>query len=207
MHVRAIIAVLLVSILVLGCTSPSTGGNASTPQGQQPGGTAGQNQTQAPPANETSPPAGGNETGGGQPSGGGGNGLAGITFAALMALGVPVQCQITTEAGAVTLYKGAGTDMRTEMSVSGGPCAKVISIVKSDKYYVGCDQGTLFQNCQWLVFSVNATGGGAGSYQKPDYSDIPASQISCVPWIENPSMLQAPGNACDLSALYAQVPG
>jgi hypothetical protein len=131
-----------------------------------------------------------------------------------MALGVPVQCNITTSSGTVKFYKDSGTDMRTEMSVSGAPCPVIVSIVIGNTYYVGCEQGTLMpgSSCQWLTFSTNETGaanpeaGAITSAYSPDYSSIPAAQISCIPWVPDPSMLQAPANACSLQDMMNTQP-
>jgi hypothetical protein len=128
-----------------------------------------------------------------------------------MALGVPIQCDITTSTGTVKLYKDAGSDMRTEMSVSEGPCPTIVSIETGGTYYVGCEQGTLVpgSNCQWLMFSTNGTAGVSlpSGYQEPDYSGLPAAQITCVPWATVPSLLQAPSNACNLQDLVPQQSG
>jgi hypothetical protein len=134
----------------------------------------------------------------------------GKTFEQLMALGVPVQCDITTSSGTVKFYKGTGTTIRTEMSISGGPCPTIVSIMQGNTYYIGCEEGTLMpgSSCQWLMFSANETGASAlGAYQEPDFSSVPAAQINCVPWVPDPSMLQAPANACSLQDLVNMPPG
>lgn len=84
----------------------------------------------------------------------------------------------------------------------------MVSIMKGDTYYVGCISGPIMpgSTCQWLVFTANETSAAAGSFQKPDYSSVPAAQISCVPWIPDPSMLQAPDNACNLQDLMKNIP-
>ncbi len=199
MYPKAIIAVLLAAFLVFGCTGPSgpSGGAAQGGQ-QQPAGTGGQQ-------------GGGQQTGGNgnQPSGT--NTLAGLAYGELMALGVPIQCDILTTSGenpvTAKLYKGTGPDIRVESPASGGPCATMVSLMKGDKYYVGCEQGEVMPGCQWLVFSQTASSGTPGaSYQKPDYSDMPPSQISCAPWIFDASKLEAPANACSLDDLMHNIP-
>jgi hypothetical protein len=211
MQPRAMIAVLLVSILIFGCTSPSSNvGTTPTPGGSTPGQPAANTTpagNQTPAGNGSVTPSGG-EPNGGQPSGGTGD-LTGKSFTELAALGVPIQCDINTSSGLVKVYKGTGMDMRSEMSVSAGSCQKVVTIIKGDKYYVGCSQGVFIpgSSCQWLEFSTNSTSSGSpGAYQEPDYNNVPAVQISCVPWILDASMLQAPASACTLQDLMNNIP-
>src|SRR5271157_1839378 len=128
MYPKAIILVLLAALLFFGCTYPSGGEAAPTQSGgaspgpsvptPTPGGQPSVNQT----ANQSTQPSGVQIQPGGD--------LAGKTFEELAALGVPIKCEITTSSGTATLYKGTGSDMRTEMSVSGGPCPKIVSIIK-----------------------------------------------------------------------------
>jgi hypothetical protein len=208
MQYKTVFAVLLVSLLIFGCTSPPAGGGTA-PQGGvpagQPQGTPPSPSPPAPQPNQTPAANASVQPPGGQPSGGVGD-LIGKSFTDLVALNVPIKCQITTSNGTVTLYKGAGSDMRSEMPASEGLCQsqKMIFIVKGDKYYMGCEQGTIMpgSSCQWLVF--NATGStatAAPGTQAPDYSNVPAAQISCVPWVLDASLFQAPANACSLNDL------
>ncbi|MDD5339766.1 MAG: hypothetical protein PHV13_00780 [Candidatus ainarchaeum sp.] len=202
MYSRAVVAAVLLSILVFGCLGPSVPSGGSDQGGQQQGG-----------GQQTGPQAGGNESNGSQPSGGnsngggttpGGNNLANLAYGELIALGVPIQCDITTTSGGnpvtAKLYKGAGPDMRVESPAAGGPCATMVSLMIGDKYYVGCDQGEVMPGCQWLVFTQNKSA-GAATYEKPDYSSLPASQIRCIPWVFDASKLAAPANACNLDDL------
>ena len=217
MDSKLLIAVLLVSILVFGCTSPPSGGTTQpNGTGQTPG-----NQSVPPlQPNGTQPGAGTvpSDNGGTQPNGGttpnGGNDLVGKTYEQLLALGIPLECDVTTTSGGtqttIKLYKGVGTDnMRSEMTAPQGTCPKVISIMNGDKYYTGCEGGEIMPGspCKWLEFTANATSGAtAGAPQKPDYSDVPPAQITCVPWVPDPSKLQAPAGACSMDDLMKNIP-
>jgi hypothetical protein len=210
MYSKAVVAAVLLSILVFGCLGPSVPSGGSDQAGQQTGGNASTSGQQT----------GGNESNGGQPSGGGnsngggttppgGNNLADLAYAELLALGVPIQCDIITTSGenpvTAKLYKGTGPDMRVESPAAGGPCATMVSLMIGDKYYVGCDQGEVMPGCQWLVFTQTEST-GAATYEKPDYSDMPASQIHCIPWLFDASKLEAPANACNLDDLMKGIP-
>lgn len=212
MYQKALIAILLVGLLFFGCTSPNNGG-------EQGGAAAGQqNQAQQGGNNQggSGPQGGsGNQNGSGNQGGGSGGqaDFTGKTFAELMALGVPMQCDITTTSGGVTVtshtYKGVGSDMRSETPMQGGgSCPKLIAIMKADKYYVGCEQGELVQGCQWFVFPVtgssSATGVTGSAFGKPDYSGVPAAQISCTPWIPDGTKFQEPVGACNLQDIMNQ---
>lgn len=195
MHSRLVIATILAAILVFGCTSPAAPTNESGGQGGAPQGQQGSQQ--------------GGQGGAGQQGGGGqgGSGFSDKTFEQLMALGVPMQCNIKMSNGEVTTtvkaYKGVGSDLRTEMASEAAPCPVIVSIIKEDRYYVGCKQGEMFPGCQWLVFrQENETAPGAGGgYEKPDYSSTPASDISCEPWLPDESMFREPADACSLEDL------
>ncbi len=204
MHQKALIAILLVGLVFFGCTSPDNGAQGGVAAGQQ-------NQAQQ----------GGNGQGGSGSQGGSGNqggsgeqaDFAGRTFAELMALGMPMQCDITTTTGGVTvtsrIYKGVGSDIRSETPMQGGGvCPKVIAIMKADKYYVGCEQSELMPGCQWFVFPVtgsnSATGVAGSAFGKPDYSGVPAAQISCTPWIPDGTKFQEPAGACNLQDIMNQ---
>lgn len=195
MDSRALMVVLLMSVLAFGCCMAP------------PGEAAAQNTTGLP-----GQPMGGQPNGGNQPAGGNGgaqpnnaNDLTGKTYEELIALGIPLQCEVVTTSGTTTFYKGIGDDMRTEMASNEGTCPKVIGIVKGDTYYVGCEGGDIMPGtaCKWLMFVQNETGAGgaAGSYEAPDYSDVPPAKITCVPWVPDASKLQAPAGACSMDDL------
>lgn len=200
MHSRLAIAALLAAILVFGCASPAAPANQSGGQGSPP---PGQQGTQPGGQGGAAGQPGAQGGGGGQ----GSNSFAGKNFEQLMALGVPMQCNIKMSGGEVTttakVYKGAGNDVRTEMASETGPCPVMVSIIKDDRYYIGCKTGEIFPGCQWLVFKAeNGTAQGAGGgYVTPDYSSAPASDISCEPWLPDAGMFSEPANACSLEDL------
>jgi hypothetical protein len=185
----ALFALLATAVLLAGCL----GGGSQTNQ-------TGLNTTPIVTPNVTE-----NETDG-SGNGDGGNDFLGRTYGELIGLGVPIQCDITTESGTSKLYKGIGSDMRIETPSGQSTCPTTVVIMKADKYYIGCKGGSIIpgSSCQWLVFNASSSG-SSGTYEKPDYSDVPAGQISCTPWIPDGSMLQAPASACSLADLINMI--
>jgi hypothetical protein len=206
MATREMTAILLALLLSFGCTGPSASDDSTMVNVSEPNGSAGPgphepNQTIG--LNSTTNLTNTNLTNnsGHQPS----DGLVGKAYAQLMALGMPLQCDITTTIGTETvtvrLYTGTGGDMRTEMTSGQLPCEKMVGIIKGDKYYSGCEKGVLMPGCQWLEFAINDSSAG-----KPDYSNVPESQISCTLWVLDASKFEAPASACSLDDLMKDLP-
>lgn len=193
MHPRVILSVLFVFLLVFGCAGPSgpSGGAAQggASQGGAPSGAA--NQT-----------GGGTQGGAGNQSAGGADDLAGKAYAELMALGVPLKCEITMTVTSkpvqMTLYMKGSDEVRSEIPVEGGtPCATMITIMKGGKAYTGCDSGEFFPGCPWIEAQSAGSGGtGTGQGASTDFSSVPASEIHCVPWTYDASKFEPSGKVC-----------
>jgi hypothetical protein len=144
--------------------------------------------------------------------------FSGLDYGAAMALGLPGECDITTESEGQTFqvkvyFDGAG-NARSEMPMDEAEtgCAKFIVIQKTGKIYIGCQNskyppGT---ECDWMTMESEAEAGTSsmeseiefgGSSLDTDYSDVPASKVSCKPWILDSSKFQASGKACTINDL------
>lgn len=148
----------------------------------------------------------------------GGDDFAGLDYAGVMALGLPGECDVTTESEGQTLqvkiyFDGAG-NARSEvpMDEEETGCSKFVVIQKTGKIYIGCDTskyppGT---DCDWMMMESEAESGtssmeseiefGSGSFDT-DYSDVPASKISCKPWMLDSSKFNPSGKACTIQDL------
>ncbi|VVC04308.1 Uncharacterised protein [Candidatus Bilamarchaeum dharawalense] len=193
---KFILVILLISsIFVFGCCSLTPGDN-----GQTTG-----------PTGSGLPTDAGSQAGNGLPNNGGStsgnsNDLAGKTFEALTAMGVPLECDVSSTSQGQTvnvkIYMKGNQEMRTEIPAASGDCTKMVGIMKGQTYYVGCADGTMFPGCQWLMIEQsNGNQGVAGSFQTPDYSDVPTSKIDCRPWLYDPSKFATPGKVCSMDDL------
>lgn len=137
-----------------------------------------------------------------------------MAYAQLIGLGVPLQCDITsTSSGApVTskLYMKGEGEMRIETPMEGQQastgCTKSIFIMKGTTSYVGCEGGSMFSgtSCDWLMMESEPSAGGGtagGAYEAPDYSNVPSTQISCVPWVYDASKFMPSDSTCTLQDL------
>src|SRR5208283_3871582 len=135
---RLAIALLILGLLIFGCTSPSGGAN-NAPVAAQNGTTA--QGSVSPTVNNTAPQQG--NASGQQVSASQGNSspapsgsdLIGKTFVQLVALGVPLQCDITSTVNGQTVKSTIylqGKDIRSETSItqSGSTCTDMVAIVK-----------------------------------------------------------------------------
>jgi hypothetical protein len=150
----------------------------------------------------------GNGTVSGGSGGSGSGGYSDMEFAALVALGVPLQCDITSTSGGVTttskIYMKGSTDMRIE--VPGSDCANTVMIMKNDekKLYMGCEGQDEFipgSGCKWLVMKTDGSGtptGGSTSVNT-NYANVPPSQINCEAWVYNDNLFEVDGEVCDFS--------
>ncbi len=203
---RGIILILVISILLLGCTGAPGGGpsGGTAAGGEVTGGGAGATGGTGTTGGET---GGTGATGGTGTSGGtgqtSGDDFAGKTYEQLMGMGVPMQCDITmTYQGQTTsmkLYMKDKDNVRNEIPLTDASvCPKMISIMKGDTVYSGCEgkkypPGT---SCDWMKFVTNNTGTTAGSTTTPDYTDVPSTQISCLPWVPDDSKFATSGKVC-----------
>ena len=146
----------------------------------------------------------------GQPDSGADD-LAGQTYEALAAMGVPLQCDVTvTYEGKDTpvhLYMRGSDEIRTEMPASDPEmCAKMVSIVKGGTFYYGCDGGNIMMDCAWMQLSTSgeASAGAEAGAEPPDYTDVPPAKISCVPWAYDSSKFATPGKVCSMDDIMNQ---
>jgi hypothetical protein len=186
------VKILLLSFaLLLGCVSqPPAQPPAGATQGAS--GIPQNSDTYAPPS--LPPPSG--------PAPAAPSPYAGMDFAALAALGTPVQCDINyTYQGRqypAKVYMRGGGEIRVEVAGGSGlsQCAKTISIVQADKVYVGCQNKTVLPSCDWFSSSYNPQAPGQSSTF--DFSLTPPSAFSCSDWSYDPSLFSASGRVCRL---------
>ena len=216
---RTLLAIFIaLGLLVFGCTAPSGPGTSTTPG--TAGGTGAGNQ-----AAGTGTGAGaGAGTGAGASAGtgtGAGTGaattgttdLTGMAYTQLIALGIPVQCDMTTtsqgKSTTIKVYMNGASEVREEVPVDSSSsaastgCTKMIVILKGTVSYMGCEEGSLFgPSCQWLRMETTPSGGAQTSpVQQPDLGSVPATQISCVPWVYDASKFTVSGPTCTLQDL------
>lgn len=136
--------------------------------------------------------------------------LAGKSYEALVLLGIPLECNIeSTYQGQTTtmkVYMKGSQEIRNEIVVSGSQCTKMVGILKQGNYYLGCLEGTLFPGCDWLSMSQQSTNDAASAYSAPDYSDVPSSKISCLPWVYDASKFTTTGKVCSLDDIFNNIP-
>jgi hypothetical protein len=221
---RHILVLIAIGMLVFGCSGLPGGG----PTGGETGGVTGGN----PLGGGTGAAGGtsgtgatGGETGGtdgqqdGGQTGGAGDDFAGKTYAELMGLGIPMQCDITITGEEstmkYTMYTNGAGDVRSEThnTDSGSTCTTIVTIMKGDKAYVGCDGGSMFPDtgednpfagCEWMELDLNeSTTSVTASIDDnaPDYTSAPPEQINCVPWVPDSSKFATPSNACNVEEI------
>lgn len=204
------VIVLVFGLFVFGCTSPggsqtgSQTGTGGSSTGQQTGGTG----TSGATGGETTGGATGGASTGGSGTQGGTTDYAGMAYAELAALGVPLECDITSTAQgqpvSYKVYMKGEDEVRTEMPVnasSGSTCTKFIGIMKGNTFYMGCGTGEeMFEGtgCQWLEMELNEseTSGGTTTTEQPDFSNTPSTQINCRPWVYDASKFIPTGKTC-----------
>ncbi len=223
---KFILLTVIFGLLLAGCTSqePSApSAPADTTQDSGTGGAASSDTGTSDTSGDTSTGTGDSSSDTSEPedtgtSGSGGNDFSGLDYGAAMALGLPGECDITTESEGQTYqvkvyFDGAG-NARSEMPMEDEEtgCDKFIVIQKTGKIYIGCENskyppGT---DCDWMMMASEAEAGTSsmeseiefgGSSVSTDYSDVPASKISCKPWVLDSSKFQASGKACTIQDL------
>ncbi|HSB46868.1 MAG TPA: hypothetical protein VLD37_02555 [Candidatus Bilamarchaeum sp.] len=215
---EAFIAVILVlGLFAFGClgspqSSNNTSGSGQATQPQQPGQnvpSTGQNQ---PPGTSTEGQGTVNGTGGGSTSGETGtttSETSGLDWTALMALGIPLECDVTTTVnGTATqshVYVQNSNTIRSEATMASGGCSQVAMIIKDKTIYMKCTNGQLFEGasseCVWVKMSAEGTS-PTGSTTSTDYSSLTSNDINCRPWIMDPSKFVVEGKACTFQELY-----
>ncbi|HSB46870.1 MAG TPA: hypothetical protein VLD37_02565 [Candidatus Bilamarchaeum sp.] len=185
------LALVIAGLLLIGCTqSPA-----------QPA------QNTSKPA-ETSPPA--------QPAPSGGNDsqppappsqpapsqYAGKTFPELVALGIPLQCEISYtyqgKPGSSNVYFKGGAEIRVETVGGAGmsQCTRTISIVRDTRVYVGCDGKQVMPSCDWFRSDYDPARPGESSTF--NFYETSPSQISCRDWAYDKTVFATAGNVCHI---------
>ncbi len=230
------IVILILGLLVFGCAAPS-GGTSAPVSGTVQNGTNTQvtptvNASGSPQANASVQPVtqGNNSTASSNSTTSSGSDLIGKTYGQLIALGIPLQCGITiitdgkpTKSTVYTDGKGA---VRSEVDVTqqGSSCTQMVAIMKGGTAYIGCESGTLFPTtggasnpfagCQWMEMATNTSTNTSTTSvtasigaNAPDYTSVPPAQISCVPWVYDPSKFDVSGKSCNIQDIMKQYGG
>ena len=135
-----------------------------------------------------------------------------MDYAAILALGVPVECDITIfengEQSTIKFYAKGEGEMRqeyTQKATEGYECSKFVWINKANDIYLCCEGGDLLPNstCDCLFFECKegeepTEAGAAEGYSAPGLAGVPSTQISCRPWLYDPSKFQAAGRVCTM---------
>lgn len=188
-------------------------------------GTSGTGNGTAAPENVTAPPPPPVAANATAPQGGSSD-TSGKSYEQLVALGIPLQCQITSINDNVsvtsTVYMAGTGEIRSETPMpASGPCPTSVMIMKGGNAYMGCIGGTLFGSmasgpfagCDWMEMSLNqttnqstsVTASVGASTSPPDFTNAAPAQISCVPWVYDASKFTVNGNACNLDDIMKQL--
>ena len=211
-----ILAILVFGILIFGCTGSGTT-NVKTDNSVNPGGNHGTPSGNKTPTDNSPPPkndVSANVSVVTDTS----QGLAGLGYAQLIALGVPIQCDVTSTYKGVTtkmhFYINGKSSMRVEIPNAGQSCGNSVMIMQDKKIYTSCSGSQLMPGCDWLSFESNASAqGGAGgavntgASETPDFTDVPATQFNCEPWVYDSSKFATSGKVCSLSDIMKNLPG
>ncbi|MBI5228073.1 hypothetical protein HY988_05780 [Candidatus Micrarchaeota archaeon] len=215
------LVILVMAFLIFGCTgtgSTNVKTDTSVNAGANTGNPAGNNGTTPPAGN--SPPSKNDvsanisvttDTGG----------LIGLGYTQLLALGVPIQCDVTnTYKGKTTkmrLYLQGKNAIRIEIPNTGaeGSCSSSVMIMKDKKVYTSCTGSQVMPGCDWLEIEANesAQGGAGGSggsantgaSETPEFTDVPATQFKCDPWVYDSAKLTVTGKVCSLTDILNNI--
>lgn len=207
-----IILSLFAALLLFGCLGA---GEVTEEEKEAPAGDG------APPTGDGAPPT---EDGDGAPPTEDGDGVidfAGLDYAAVMALSVPIECDITTyvdgEPITVKLYAKGENEIRKEYvpkDMEDIDCPKFVWITKDNNIYMCCEGGDFLPDstCDCFAFICEedeepAEAGAASGYTALDLGDVPATQVSCWPWLYDPSKFQVPGKACTMDEYIQEMTG
>jgi hypothetical protein len=213
---NAFIALVLMGLMLFGCTSPS---GPSAPSGASAaGGGAGASGTGAAAGSNGTGAAGAGTSGAGAAGGAanqgaqggaaGGPGAAAIaTYAAAVASGLPLECTVTSNGQTSTIFV-RGQQMALTGTASGQP---YMMVVKNGVSYMQLSTdmkssiAQMGKNCDWLVFTANKTASSGGSSAPVSTSDYTAPGVvwSCQPGMFGDEKFLTPGATCDMSTLYS----
>jgi hypothetical protein len=190
--------VLLVacSLFLLGCAATEAPGQAAPQDGMQNESAAGQSHEA-----ESSP----------------GNGSAGeipaaievaapetktysADFSGLVAMGIPLECDVeytySGKAVDARMLISADSEIRVESPEGMQQCAETITVIRGTRQYVGCEGKMIIPSCDW--FKSGYDPGRPGKAASFDFSQVPASSISCRDWEYDASAFSTGGTICEL---------
>ena len=130
------------------------------------------------------------------------NDYPGYNFSSLVALNVPLECDISYiyqgQSYLGKVYMKGSSDMRVEIVLGSSlsQCAKTISIVSGNKIYVGCENKTILPSCVWFSSEYNPLRPGKSSTF--DFTETRSSEISCKNWVFDLEKFSTPGAICNL---------
>jgi len=203
MRIQIIASFLLISLALAGCISaPAEGSPGTAPA--QPGagseqleeaGAGNPGQAEEPadaPANASSgmpgtatPPEPGYE-------------YEGRTFGELAQMGIPLECDIKhVYAGKDVVsraYMNGSGELRVESPVGISQCKKTVSVARSGRVYISCEEKQVMASCDWIREDYDTPGRSSAF----DYTALEPGSIRCRGWIYDKESFQTPGDACRL---------
>lgn len=209
-NMKILLMLIVCGFLLFGCT----GGDKKQPasSSQKPATTQ--------PSN-TAAPSGSSNTSGSS----GSSGLTGLGYTKLLALGVPVECDVTITSSKTTIkYKMymKGKQYRVEMPMSSGMYSgsygcktSLVTLAKNKEVYMGCDGGKLMPSmgCDWMKFNStdsSSSGGSSsgssstpssGSFTSSDLEKLPSTSFDCKAWTFDSTKFNTPGKVCTMEDL------
>lgn len=194
---------LILGLLLLGCTTPNQPA-ANTSSGSSSSGGTG----------SSSSSSGGTGSSSSSSSGGaGGLDLAGLGYAQLVGLGVPIQCQFTdTQDGistSLTMKIRGNRAMGQGTVTANGTTTNTVFISLPDAMYVQLspDERTgILANCEWMKVATsgaNFSGTNVNGVETNPAGDLGSAtaKYDCVPGVFGDDVFTPPANACDLNEL------
>lgn len=194
-----LVLTIITGLLIFGClgpTAPETqapaGGAPTQPAQPPPTQPGGETPPAQPPAEQ--PPA---EEPGEQPTDGGFD-LAGLTYLELAALGVPIECDITTTyqgtVQSAKMYIAGEDKVRYESAYDG---EQMVVIVLGDVTYMTNFLASQYPDCLWIKMLPEDTEpteptGGYTYETAPDFEEMPATDFECRPWAYDDSKFAIP---------------
>ncbi len=198
---KMILSLLVFGILFSGCICPQTDTQV-TGNGQAIG-------------NGTQTTGNGNAGTGGTTGGNTNQDLTGKTYAQLAALGLPMECDITTinngQSTSIKMYMNGDNSRMETTSSSGDACPKYIFISDKTNMYMGCEGGNPYGSffgsdvqCDWIQLNINSGNvSGTGSVtNSPDIDNLPPTSFNCKLWILDQSKFATPGKICDMQDMF-----
>ncbi len=200
------VLILVIAIFLFGCLgggqTPGTTGQQRATGTQQPSGSG--TPTATPPTT----------------TGPGTADISAQAFGVLLAGNIPVHCTIQYQNSTpVEVYMKGMQNYRAEIrnDQSGdleNTCVKMAVLVKGDKTYIGCTEGSLFSgmNCDWLEIPKNASSaspvsGSTSQYDPEALAAMKDLKTSCGPWIYDESKFSPPAGAktCTMESLISGI--